>query len=169
MMYVSMIFSAAFIGYSIGVSPIISFHSGAENYQEVKSLLGKSLKILLVGGFLMLGASELLALPLSMIFVSYNQELLDITVHGFRIFSVAFPFMGFAIFGSGFFTALNDGLTSAAISFLRTLVFQMGAVLLLPHLCGPDGIWMSVVVAEAMAVLLCAVFLFTKRKKYHYL
>ena len=168
MMYVSMIFAAAFIGYSIGVAPVISFHNGAKNYDELKSLLKKSLRILAVGGVLMLCVSELLARPLAHIFVSYSPGLLEMTVHGFRIFSVAFFFMGFSIFGSGFFTALNDGLTSAIISFLRTLVFQVGAVLLLPLLFELDGIWISVVAADAMAVVLCGVFLITKRKKYHY-
>lgn len=116
----------------------------------------------------MFGAAELLAIPLAKIFVSYDQGLTDMTVHGFRIFSVAFPFMGFAIFGSGFFTALNDGLTSALISFLRTLVFQIAAVILLPLVWELDGIWISVVVAEVTAVAFTAIFMLAKRKKYHY-
>ncbi|MDD2994315.1 MAG: MATE family efflux transporter [Pygmaiobacter sp.] len=168
MMYVSMIFSAAFIGYSIGSAPVISYHDGAKNTDELKGLLKKSLRLLGVSGFAMLLAAQLLAVPLAKIFVGYDQQLVNLTVSGFRVFALAFPFMGFAIFGSGFFTALNDGLTSALISFLRTLVFEASAVLLLPLIFGIDGIWASIVVAEVMAVVFTAIFLIAKRKKYHY-
>lgn len=168
MMYVGMIFSAAFIGYSIGSAPIISYHDGAKNYGELKSIFKKSLRLLLVSGFIMLLAAQLMAVPLAQIFVGYDQQLVNLTVSGFRVFALAFPFMGFAIFGSGFFTALNDGLTSALISFLRTLVFQAGAVLLLPLIFGIDGIWLSIVVAEVMAVVFTAIFFITKQKKYQY-
>ena len=116
----------------------------------------------------MLAASEILARPLAHLYVGYDEELLEITVHAFQIYSFSFLFAGFAIFGSGFFTALNDGPTSALISFLRTLVFQTGAVLLLPRLFDIDGIWYSIVVAEVMAVLVAGALLVLKRKKYHY-
>ncbi len=168
MMYVSMIFSAAFIGYSIGVAPVISFHNGAQNYEESKELLRKSLTIIGVLGIGMVVAAELSALPLSKIFVGYDAELMTLTVSGFRVFALSFAFMGFAIFSSAFFTALNDGLTSALISFLRTLVFQTAAVLLLPLIWEINGVWISIVIAEVMAVALSAVFLVVKRKKYHY-
>lgn len=168
MMYVSMIFSAAFIGYSIGTAPVIGYHNGAGNHPELRGILKKSITLLGACGALMLGSAELLAGPLAKLFVSYSAPLTEMTVHGFRIFAVSFPFMGFAIFASGFFTALNDGLTSALISFLRTLVFQAGAVVLLPMLWGIDGIWYSVVVAEAAAALLSFLFLMFKRKKFHY-
>ena len=167
MMYVSMIFAAVFLGYSIGVAPVISFHNGAANHAEKKSLLKKSLVLVGLTSLIMLAIAELLAWPLSRIFVS-NPPLLNMTVHGLRIFSLSFPFMGFAIFASSFFTALNDGLTSAIISFLRTLVFQLGAVLLLPLVWKEDGIWFSVVVAEFIAVLFSVVFLIAKKKKYQY-
>lgn len=166
MMYVSMIFSAAFLGYSIGSAPVVSFHSGAGNHAELKRILKKSLVIIGACGIVMLLAAQLLAAPLSGIFVSYSSDLLNMTVHGLRIFALSFPFMGFAIYGSGFFTALNDGLTSALISFLRTLVFQTGAVLLLPMLWGIDGIWFSVVAAEMMAVVFTVIFLAAKRRRY---
>lgn len=166
MMYVSMIFSAAFLGYSIGSAPVVSFHSGAGNHAELKGILKKSLVIIGACGIVMLLAAQLLAAPLSGIFVSYSSDLLNMTVHGLRIFALSFPFMGFAIYGSGFFTALNDGLTSALISFLRTLVFQTGAVLLLPMLWGIDGIWFSVVAAEMMAVVFTVIFLAAKRRRY---
>jgi putative MATE family efflux protein len=167
MMYVSFIFAAVFLGYSIGVAPVISFHDGAANHTEKKSLLKKSLVLVGTTSLVMLAVAELLAWPLSRIFVS-NPPLLDMTVHGLRIFSLSFPFMGFAIFASSFFTALNDGITSALISFLRTLVFQLGAVLLLPLVWKEDGIWFSVVVAEFIAVLFSVIFLIAKKKKYHY-
>lgn len=168
MMYVSMIFSAAFIGYSIGVAPVISYHNGAQNYKESKGLLRQSLIMIGVFGVGMVAAAELLALPLSNIFVGYDAELMNLTVSGFKIFALSFIFMGFAIFSSGFFTALNDGLTSALISFLRTLVFQIAAFLLLPLIWEIDGVWISIVVAEVMAAAISAFFLVVKRKKYHY-
>ncbi len=168
MMYVSMIFSATFIGYSIGAAPVIAYHNGAGNHDELQGLLKKSLHMLGVSGIIMVAAAQLLATVLAQIFVGYDKELMDLTVSGFRIFAIAFPFMGFSIFGSGFFTALNDGLTSALISFLRTLVFQVSAVLLLPMIWGIDGIWISIVAAEMMAVAITAVFIIVKHKKYHY-
>ena len=168
MMYVSFIFAAVFIGYTIGTAPIISYHNGAGNHKELRGVLRKSLILLGCGGVAMLGIAELLARPLAMIFVSYSDSLMAMTVHGFRIFACSFLFMGFAIFGSGFFTALNDGLTSALISFLRSLVFQIGAVLLLPMVWEIDGVWVSVVIADIMAMTLSFVFMALKRKKYHY-
>jgi putative MATE family efflux protein len=168
MMYVSFIFAAVFIGYSIGTAPIISYHNGAGNHKEMKGVLKKSLILLGLGGVLMLVTAELLARPLAMIFVSYSESLTEMTVHGFRIFACSFVFMGFAIFGSGFFTALNNGLISALISFLRSLVFQIGAVLLLPMVWEIDGVWISVVIADFMAMTLSFIFMAIKRKKYHY-
>ena len=168
MMYVSMIFSAAFIGYSIGVAPVVSYHNGAQNYKESKGLLRRSLIMIGAFGIGMVAAAELSALPLARVFVGYDAELMTLTISGFKIFALSFIFMGFAIFSSGFFTALNDGLTSASISFLRTLVFEVAAVLLLSLIWDVDGVWISIVVAEVMAVVISAVFLVVKRKKYHY-
>ena len=168
MMYVSMIFSAAFIGYSIGAAPIVSFHFGARNHGELQSLLRKSLKMIGLFGVAMVLASQALALPLSKFFVGYDVDLMHMTASGFRIFGLSFLFMGYAIYASGFFTALSDGLTSALIAFLRTLVFQVAAVLILPRIWEVTGIWLSIVVAEFMAVVLSAIFLLLKRKKYHY-
>lgn len=121
-----------------------------------------------VFGIGMVAAAEMSALPLAQIFVGYDVELMTLTVSGFRVFALSFVFMGFAIFSSGFFTALNDGLTSALISFLRTLVFQVAAVLLLPLILGIDGVWISIVIAEVIAAIISVVFLIVKRKKYHY-
>lgn len=168
LMYVSMIFQAIFIGYSVGTAPIVSYHYGAQNREELKSLLRKAFFIVAIAALCMFAAGELLAAPLSRLFVAYDEELLQMTTHAFAIFSFSFLFSGFAINGSSFFTALNDGLTSALISFLRTLVFQVAAVLLFPLLWGLDGIWFSIVAAEIMAVLATIFFLLKKQKKYGY-
>lgn len=168
MMYVSMIFSAAFIGYSIGIAPVVGYHDGSKNHSELQGLLKKSLLMIGMFGVAMVAAAEALAWPLARLFVGYDPELMRLTAEGFRIFGLCFFFMGYAIFSSGFFTALNDGVTSAIISFLRTLVFQVAAVLLLSSLWGITGVWISIIVAEFMAVLLSALFLMIKRKKYHY-
>lgn len=156
------------IGYSIGTSPIFGYHDGARNYSELKSLLRQSIKMIAIFGIAIVTFAELLAVPLANIFVGYDEILAKLTVSGFRIFSLSFAFMGFGIFASGFFTALNDGITSAIISFLRTLVFQMIAIMTLPIICGIDGVWISIVVAEFMSVVLGTIFLIVKRKKYHY-
>lgn len=168
LMYVNMIFLAVFIGYSVGTAPVVSYHFGAGNHPELKSLLRKSFVIIGVFSVLMFGAAEILAKPIAMIFVGYDQELLQMTLRGFVIYSFSFLFAGTAIFGSSFFTSLNDGLTSALISFLRTLLFQAAAVLILPLLWGIDGIWMSMIVAELAAAATCVLFLGIKKKKYHY-
>lgn len=169
LMYVCMIFIAIFIGYTVGIAPIVSYHYGAQNHGELKSLLSKSCVIIGAFSVLMFLAGELLGTPFSMLFVGYDAGLLDMTSHAFAIFSFSFLFTGFAIFFSGFFTALNDGITSAIISFMRTLVFQVAAVLLLPLIFQLDGIWLSLIVAELMAVVVSLIFLFIKKNKYKYL
>lgn len=169
-MYVNFIFISAFIGYCIGIAPIVGYHFGAGNKDELKGVRRKSVIILLAFSIGMFALAELLAVPLSKIFVSYDQGLLDMTVRGFAICSFSFLFAGIAIFGSSFFTALGNGLISAIVSFLRTLVFQISAVMLLPQIgnLGLDGIWLSVIVAEVMAVVVNVVFLVSFRKKYGY-
>lgn len=169
LMYVNMIFLAVFIGYSVGTAPVVSFHYGALNTGELKSLLRRSTVIISICAVAMLAAGELLAEPLTNIFVGYDEGLKALTLRGFRIFSFTFLFAGFAIFGSGWFTALNNGLISAIISFMRTLLFQVAAVLILPIFLKVDGIWLSVVVAEFTAAALVVIFIFAKRKKYQYL
>ncbi len=168
LMYVSMIFMAIFIGYSTGVAPVVGYHFGADNRDELRSLYRKSTVIILASSAAMLGLAEVLARPLSAIFVGYDPVLFDMTVGAFGIYSFSFLFSGIAIFGSAFFTALNDGLTSALISFLRTLVFQVAAVLIFPLIWGLDGIWLSIVAAEVMAAVVTLAFLMGKRKKFHY-
>lgn len=168
LMYVNMIFLAAFIGYSVGTAPIIGYNYGAGNHGELKNLLKRSLKIIGTFSVFMVIAAEVLARPLAVIFVGYDQGLLELTLRGFVIYSFSFLFSGIAIFGSSFFTALNDGLISALISFLRTLLFQVAAVLIFPSILGIDGLWISIVAAELMAAVVTSLFLVTKRKKYHY-
>lgn len=168
LMYVNMIFLAIFIGYSTGIAPVVGFHYGAQNTKELKGLRKKSIRIILCSSVAMFLLSELLAKPLSAIFVSYDADLMKMTQHAFLIYSFSFLFAGTAIFGSAFFTALNDGLVSAAISFLRTLVFQVAAVLLFPLIWELDGIWISIVAAEIMAVIVTIAFLIGLKKKYQY-
>lgn len=167
-MYVCFIFLAIFIGYSIGTAPVVSYNFGAQNHKELKSLLRKSVVIIGVVSVCMVILAECLATPLSILFVGYDEELLSLTSRAFFISSVSFLFSGFAIYFSGFFTALNDGLTSAVLSFMRTLVFQIGAVLLLPLIFGIDGIWLSFIVSDGLAVIVGVIFIFVKKKKYHY-
>ena len=168
LMYVSWIFQAIFLGYTVGTAPVVSYHYGADNKDEVKNLLKKSLIIVAAVAVCMFVAGELLSWPLAKIFVGYDAELMDMTVNAFYIFSFSFLFFGFSVFGSSFFTALGDGLTSAAIAFLRTLVFQIVAVMLLPLIFGLNGIWASIVAAEIVSVAVMAVFFAIKRKKYGY-
>lgn len=168
MMYVSMIFCSIFVGYTVGVAPVVGYHDGARNHAELRGVLRKSIRLIGSFGLAMTLSAELLARPLAMIFVSYDAELLAMTVSDFRVFSLAFFFTGFAIFSSGFFTALNDGVTSAIISFLRTLVCEAAAILVLPALMGIRGIWLSFVAAEVMAVVFALFFLVAKRKRFHY-
>ena len=169
LMYVEFIFVAIFIGYSIGCAPVVSFHFGAQNHSELKSLLRKSTLLMASGGVLLTIAARLLAAPLARLFVGYDAGLFELTSHAFRLFSWSFLLAGFNIFASGFFTALNNGAISAAISFLRTLVFQTASVLILPLLLDVDGIWWAITVAEIFAFLISLMFLYLKRNKYHYL
>lgn len=168
-MYVNFVFSAVYIGYSIGSAPLVGYHYGAGNRCELKNLFRKSLILMGGSGLLLTLAAELSAVPLVSIFTSYDAKLFAMTCRGFRIYSLAFLIMGVNIWGSAFFTALGDGAVSAAISFLRTLIFQIISVLLLPLFLEMDGIWLAIVAAETPAVLVTILFLVRKRKKYHYL
>lgn len=168
LMYVQFIFIAVFIGYSIGSAPVVGYHYGAGNYEELKGLLRKSILLMGVIGFCMVLVAQGLAAPLSKVFVGYDPELFNMTVRAFRIASSAFLVVGFNIFASSFFTALNNGGVSAAISFLRTFIFKLSAVLILPLLLNLDGIWWADVTAEIFAFVISGLFLAAKRKKYHY-
>ena len=168
LMYVSMIFQAVFLGYSVGAAPVIGYHYGAGNYEELKGLKKKSFLLIGVFSVLMFTAGETLARPLSWLFVGYAPELLEMTAHAFMIFSFSFLCSGFTIYGSSFFTALGDGFTSALISFLHVFAFQCTAVLLFPVIWKLDGIWVSIPAAEAMATAVTVLFLAGKKKRYHY-
>ena len=168
LMYVNLVFLAIFIGYSIGTAPVIGYHYGAKNPAEIGSILKKSFVIIGISSLAMLGFSEVMAGPLSRIFVGYDPALYEMTVHGFRIFSFQFLFAGVSIFASSFFTALSNGGVSAMISFLRTLVFQTAAILILPLIWKLDGIWISIVTAELVSFVVSLIYIAAKREKYGY-
>lgn len=168
LMYVNLIFLSIFIGYSTGTAPVVGFHYGAGHREELQSLRQKSFVIILLSSAAMFLLSEALAVPLSALFVRYDPALMEMTVRAFRLYSFSFLFSGIAIFGSSFFTALSDGLTSALISFLRTLLFQSAAVLIFPMLWGLDGIWISVAAAETVAAMVTLIFLAAKQKRFGY-
>jgi Na+-driven multidrug efflux pump len=169
LMYISFIFISIFIGYSIGTAPIIGFHYGAKNTDELKSLLRKSVCLIGCTSILMVFIGIGLAKPLSSLFVGYDEALFEMTLKGFIIYSFSFLFCGFSIYASSFFTALNNGIVSAVISFLRTLLFQSLCVLILPIFFELDGVWFSVIVSETLAAILSASCIYAFRKKYNYL
>lgn len=166
--YIVMIFFSVFMGYSIGCAPLIGFNFGAENKTELQNLFKKSLLIITACGVIMAVLSEALAVPLAKIFVSYDEELLAMTVRGFRIFSVAFLVSGYGVFGSAMFTALNNGLISAIVSFMRTVVFQIVTIMVFPLFWGLDGVWAASVFAEIGSMLISAAFVIAYRKRYGY-
>ena len=169
LMYVQFIFLSIYIGYSIGCAPVVSYHFGAQNHGELKNLLGKSVLLMGCTGVVLTALAMALADPLSRLFVGYDAGLFALTSHAFRLFAWSFLLAGFNIYASGFFTALNNGGISAAISFLRTLVFQSASVLILPIFLDVDGIWWAITVAEVFAFLISVTFLLAKRGKYHYM
>lgn len=168
-MYVNFIFNAIFYGYSIGSAPVFSYHYGAGGRGELKSLLRKSLALTAVCGAFLTLAAEASAGPLSRIFVGYDAALCAMTTRGFRLYALSFLVVGFNIFGSAFFTALNNGAVSAAISFVRTLVFQLLSIWLLPVWWGLDGVWLAVVAAELLALAVTASLFAANRRRYGYL
>ena len=167
-MYVSFVFVAIFIGYAIGSAPIVSYHYGAKNYDELKNLFRKGVTVNAFFGVIMLILGEITAVPLSKLFVGYDPALLEMTCRCFYIGSICYLFAGTNIFASSFFTALNNGIVSAVISFMRTLVFQTSTVLLLPLIWKLDGVWMSITAADILAFCVTLFFLVKLRKKYHY-
>lgn len=167
-MYVNFIFISIFVGYSIGSAPVIGYHFGAQHEDELKSLYSKSLRLIAAAGVVLTSLAEALATPLARIFVGYDAALLAMTSRAFRIYALSFAVMGFNIFGSSFFTALNNGLVSALISFLRTLLFQVAMVLLLPAAFGLDGVWAAIVAAELLALGVTAYFFVRMKKTYRY-
>ena len=168
-MYVGFIFIGTYVGYSVGSAPIISYHYGAENKEELKNLFKKSLKLMGITSIVMTLLAEILAKPLASIFVSYDKQLLNMTIIAIRLYSISYIISGLNIFSSSLFTALNNGLVSAIISFLRTLVFQILAILIFPAIWGLNGIWLAIVFAEGLSLIISAIFLVANRKKYQYL
>ncbi|HBF6851121.1 TPA: MATE family efflux transporter, partial [Clostridioides difficile] len=168
LLYVALLFQAVFIGYSVGTAPIISYHYGAKNYDELKNLRKRSLIVIICFAVFMFIIGEFLSKPIAFIFVGYDNNLMEMTLRAFMIYSFSFLFSGFGVFGSSFFTALNDGLTSALIAFMRILVFQVVSVLIFPIFWGVNGIWFSIVGAEILATIMTAFFIIKKQKKYHY-
>ena len=168
LMYMQFIFVAVFIGYTIGTAPIVGYHFGAGNHRELKNMLGKGLFLMGMAGLIMLALAQTLSSPLAKIFVGYDEGLFEMTRHAFKVFAFSFILAGANIFASSFFTALNNGGVSAAISFLRTLVFQTMSVMILPMIFDLDGIWWAITVAEICAFIISGTFLFAKRNKYHY-
>ena len=167
-MYVGFIFSGTYIGYSLGSAPVISYHYGAGNKKELKSLFKHSIILLVISSVIMTLLAEVLAKYLAGIFVSYDKQLLELTTTAIRIYSVSYLISELNIFASSFFTALNNGFVSAAISFLRMFLFQIIMILLLPVIIGINGIWIAVTAAEALALVVSVIFVIINRKKYGY-
>ncbi|MBQ7566929.1 MAG: MATE family efflux transporter [Oscillospiraceae bacterium] len=167
-MYVNFVFISMFLGFSDGSAPVVGFHYGAQNRDELKSLLRKGLTIVGAFAVLMTGGAELLSRPLAQLFVSYDPELMELTVHAFRLFSLSFLLVGFNIYGSAFFTALNNGAVSAVISVGRSLVFEVAAILVMPELLGVDGLWLASPVSALCAMAVTVFCLVKYRDRYGY-
>ena len=168
-MYTGFIFSGTYIGYSLGSAPVISYHYGAGNKKELKSLFKHSIILLVISSVIMTLLAEVLAKYLAEIFVSYDKQLLELTTTAIRIYSVSYLISELNIFASSFFTALNNGFVSAAISFLRMFLFQIIMILLLPVIIGINGIWIAVTAAESLALVVSVIFVIINRKKYGYM
>lgn len=168
-MYVNFIFISIYLGYSIGCAPIVGYHYGAGNHGELKNLFKKSITAIVAAGIVLTTTAWLLSTPLARIFVGYDKELFDMTRHGFRLFVFSYFICGVNIFASAFFTALNNGVVSATISFLRTLIFQVAVVLILPEFLKINGIWLAIVFSEALSLAVSVFFFMKMRVKYHYI
>lgn len=168
-MYINFIFTGVLFGYAFGSSSIVSYHYGSENYKELRSLFSKSIKIIGIASLISFASAQLFAIPLVKIFFSYSDELIEMTTHGFRIYSIAYLMIGFNGYASSLFTALNNGRVSATIAFGRTLVFQVVSILILPQIFGLDGIFSSIIVAEFLAIMVSMLFINKYKSEYHYL
>lgn len=168
-MYVNFIFIAIFLGYAYGSAPIVAFNYGARRTEELQNVLKKSLKLILGTGISLFLIATVFADVLSGLFVGYDAELYRLTVRGFHLYAISFLLCGFNIYGSSFFTALNNGVVSAAISFLRTVVFEVAAILILPVFFGVDGIWCAITVAELASILITIGAFSALRRRYQYL
>lgn len=169
MMYVNFIYMAIFFGYAMGIAPVISYHFGAQNHDELKNLFTKSVKLITISGVSLTALALALTVPLCKLFVGYDTGLYELTKHGYMILAFSFLLFGFNIFGSDFFTALNNGVVSAILSFSRIFIFRASAVLILPIILGLDGVWISAIVSEVLAMILTVIVLIAKKEQYHYL
>ena len=167
-MYVSFIFVAIFLGFSIGVAPIIGYNFGAKNHTELKNVFKKCILFVIGAGMALTAIALALSAPLSKVFVGYDAELYSLTLHGFRLYAVSFLLCGFGVFGSAFFTALNNGIVSAVISFLRILVFQTICITVLPIFFEIEGVWWAIVVAEILSAIVAVSLMAGYKKKYGY-
>lgn len=168
-MYINFIFTGVLFGYAFGSSSIVSYHYGSENYKELRSLFSKSIKIIGIASLISFASAQIFAIPLIKIFFSYSDELIHMTTHGFRIYSIAYLMIGFNGYASSLFTALNNGKVSATIAFGRTLVFQVASILILPRIFGLAGIFSSIIVAEFLAIMVSMFFINKYKNEYHYL
>ncbi len=168
-MYVSFAFVAIYIGYSMGVAPIIGFNYGAENKSELQNIFRKSVTILGITNITMFVMAEVLTVPMAKIFVGYNQTLNELTIRGMRIYSVAFLVMGFNVFASAFFTALSNGKISAIISVTRTLILQLIMIYIMPMILGVDGLWAVVIAVEGISLIVTVYYILKNRKNYGYM
>ena len=168
LMYIGFVYASVFIGFNIAISPVISYNYGAQNHDELRRLLRKSLVLLFVAGTILTILSEVLSGPMAGIFFSYDPELKSLTAHAIRLYMISFMICGLNMFVSAFFTALNNGIVSAVAAFTRTLIFELGSVFILPLIWGLDGVWLAVDLADVLALIMSAIFLFTFRSRYKY-
>ncbi len=168
-LYFQYLFTALYFGYSNGIAPIISYKYGNDDRKQLQALFKNSVLFLIISS---IAANVLLHFTISKlltIFTAENSPVYQITLHGFSIYSMAFMIMGLGIFSSAMFTAFSDGITSAIISFSRTFLFIVGAILLLPAILGERGVWLAVPIAEAFGFLISILYLIGKKQKFHYI
>lgn len=166
LMYFLVVCDGLYMGYSLGVAPIMGYNHGADNRKELRGVFRKSLVFISIFAAGITILAEAGAPLFAGIFVGYDAELYELTVHAFRIYSISFILLGYNVFVSAFFTAMNNGLISAVVSFARALVFEVICIMVLPGIFGLNGIWSSVIVAEAGAFIVTIIFFLIFRKKY---
>lgn len=162
------ILSASYGGYIYGISPVVSYHYGAANYDELRKFYRVALKTIAVMSVITFILAFPAAKPIARLFADGSAAVTEMSVRGIFIFAAAFLMMGFNLFASGFFTALNDGKTSAILSLFRTLIFLMLPLLILPELLSVDGVWLSMPAAEVLSILLSVYYFRHFKSKYHY-
>lgn len=167
-LYAQFFMTAVFIGYSNGIAPIFSYKYGADDATQIKYLFKTSIKFIIILSIFVFLLSFVVAKPIAMVFASNNKYVLDLAIHGFYLFSVSFLFTGINIFASSLFTAFSNGLVSGILSFLRTFIFLVMSLLLLPNFIGADGIWLAVPLAETVSIIFSVIFIYLYRKNYNF-